>query len=230
MKDFRGIVGLTLLLLMAGCGAISARVERGIENELPDLIGPADVYDVQIEGLRAMTAEARSVSVRGERVQPENAPVLDRLDVTLFGVAYDRENDRLERVDSTFAVAYIQAADLAAYLEGHPNVSEAAVTLHEPDTATVRLSPEVAGFSFTGVPVVLSGRIEVLDGRVAFNVSNLRAAGANLGDSAARRLSEAVNPLVDLTDTRIRLQITDVRVENGEARIEATADPTGTSP
>lgn len=229
MTGLPGVRGLALLIILAaGCSPISGRVERGIEDELPRLIGPADVYDVQIEGLRARSGEARSVAVTGQRVQPEDAPVLDRLDVTLYGVAYDRVNNRLERVDSTWAVAYIRAADLATYIEGHPNVSEATVTLHEPDSATVRISPELAGFSFGNIPVVLAGRIEVAEGRVAFNVSDLRAAGANLGDSAARRLSEAVNPLVDLTDTRIRLQITGVRVVNGEARIEAIADPTGT--
>lgn len=226
-----GVFGLLLSLsafaLGAGCNPVTTLVERSIERELPRLIGPAARYTVEIEGLRAGTGEAERVHVVGEGVRPEDAPYLHRVDLYLVGVRYDRQTRRLTRADSAGATITVRPSDLMAFLEGHRNIREAVLTLQSPDGATLRLRPSVGGLALPpGVSAELRGRLTSTDGRLAFEVADVRAAGLSLGRVAARRLSSTINPLVDLTGTAIRLRITHVRAEPGTLRIDATGDPT----
>lgn len=226
MPIARLFAAFVLAVLAIGCGSLTSQVERGLERELPELVGPADRYDVEIEGLRAGAGEADRVTAVGERVRPEGAPVVDRLQLELRGVAFDRGEDRLERVDSARATARVTVPDLEAFLEAQRNVRDASVTLREPDEATIRVRPEFGGIALPrGVEAEVRGRLEAADGRVRFVVSDVEAAGLNLGAAAARRLSDAINPLVDLSDTDARLQVTGVRVEGGAVHLDATGDP-----
>ena len=214
-------------MLCAGC-VPTGQVERGLERELQKLIGPADRYNVEIEGLRARSGEAEHITVVGERVRAKGAPVVNRLVLDLRGVTYDRGEKRLERVDSAYATAQITASDLAAFLETQRNVRDATVTLRAPDEATIRVRPEFGGVAFPrGVTAEVTGRMEAADGRVRFAVAEVEAVGFDLGSAAARRLSEAINPLVDLSDMASGLRVTDVHVEGGAVRLDATGDITG---
>lgn len=217
-----------VLLLCAGCVPSTGQVERGLERELAQLLGPADRYDVEIDGLRARSGEAERVTVVGERVRAEGAPVIERLELDLRGVVYDRDEERLERVESARGTVQITGPDLAAFLGAYRNVRDAEVTLREPDGATIRVRPEFGGVALPrGVAAEVTGRLEAADGRVHFAVSEVEAAGFDLGSAAARRLSEAINPLVDLSDVAAGLRVTDVRVEDGVVRLDAAGDITG---
>ena len=227
---FLPVALLSTFALFAGCNPVEGLVERGIEAELPEAIGPADRYDVDVTGLQTSTGEADHVTVLGERVRPEGAPVLDRLDLDLRGVRYDRDAKRIDRVESARATARVLPADLAPFLDAHRNVRGPAVTLRPPDGATLRFRPEIGGLAVPeGVAVEMTGRLVAEDGRVRFDVAEVRAAGLNLGGAVARRLSEAINPVVDLTDTDVSLRVTGVRVEAGAVIVEATGDLDGLS-
>lgn len=216
------------LVLLAGCVPSTDDIERRIERELPELLGPADRYEVEIEGLRARDGRADRVVATGERVRMEEAPILDRLRVEMEGVAYDRGAERLERVDSLAATAYVRPADLAAFLEAHRNVREAAVTFHPPDEAAIRLRPELVGLALPrGMEVVFSGRLEARDGQLHFDVIRAGAAGAGLGEAVVRRLSDALNPLVDLSSPGADLRIIGVRVEGDGLRLDAAGSASG---
>lgn len=209
-------------LLLTGCVPSTDAIERRIERELPELLGPADRYDVEIEGLRARDGRADRVTATGERVRMEDAPVLDRLVVEMEGVAFDRRERRLDRVDTLRATAHLRPADLEAFLEAHRNVRDAAVTLRAPDEATIRLRPELGGLALPrGMELEVRGRLEPRAGRLHLAVDRVEAAGAGLGDTAARRLADAVNPLVDLSAPGADLRITGARVEGGALRLDA---------
>lgn len=218
---------LLALLLWTGC-VPTGQVERGLERELPKLLGPADSYDVQIEGLRARSGEAEHITVVGERVRMDGVPVVERLDLDLRGVTYDRGEKRLERVESARATARITASALAIFLGAQRNVRDATVALRAPDEATIRVRPEFGGVALPrGVTAEVTGRLEARDGRVHFVVSEVEAAGFDLGAAAARRLSDAINPLVDLTEEEVDLRVTAVRVEDGAIQLDAEGDPSG---
>ena len=229
MLAVRLIPALVLILTFsAGCAPPTGWVEQELERRLPELVGPADLYDVQIEGLRARSGEATRIVAVGERVQPEDAPVVDHFELDLHGVVFDRSEKRIERVDSARASARITALDLEAFLEDQRNVRDARVTLRESDEATIRVRPELGGIALPrGVEVKLTGRLEAENGRIQFVVSDVEAAGLDLGSAAARRLSDLINPLVDFADSEIRLQITSVRTVEDAVLLDATGDLSG---
>ena len=230
-KNFPGAPVVLLLATLAGCSPSTGMVERGIENELPRVFGPADQYDVHIQGLKAGQGYADRVTATGWRVQPEGAPVIDRLDVELHGVTYDRDRKRLSHLDSARAVAWIQARDLSAFLERQDGIRSAEVTLEEPDSAVVRLRPDLGGLPLPrGAAAEVHGRIEGRGPRLRFDVSRVDAAGFGIGGSVADRVSDLINPLVDLSDLPVALNVTDVRVEGSRVRIEATADASSVRP
>ncbi len=224
----RLFVPLLLLALAASGCDLSGQAEASIEAALPDAIGPAERYDATVIGLRARAGEADRVEVVGLRVEPEGAPVLDRLDLTLTGVRYDRGAKRLERVESARGVVRVLPADLAAFLNQRDGVREATVTLGPPDRATVRVRPQVGDLALPrGVAVELEGQLRTDSHAVRLDVTTLRAAGLSLGRTLADELEARINPVVDLAETEPPLRVTGVRVEGGAVIVEAEGDLTG---
>lgn len=218
---------LVLAVALAGCD-VTGRVEQEIEAALVEAVGPAESYDVTVEGLSLGSGEAERVMALGRRVRPEEGPVIDRLDLVLRGVRYDRGERRLERVESARGTVRLEPADLAAFLETREGVREASVALEAPDRATIRVRPDLGGVSLpAGAAAEVSGRLVGAGSEVRFEVDAVRALGLDLGGAVARRLSDAINPLADLARTRPALDVTDVRVEGGAVVVEATGDLTG---
>jgi hypothetical protein len=221
------LAALLVTVALAGCD-VSGRVEREVEAALAEAVGPAESYDVEVEGLSVRSGEAERVTAVGRRVRPEGAPVLDRLDLDLRGVRYDRGARRLERVESARGTVRLAPADLAAFLETRDGVREASVSLEAPDRATVRVRPDLGGVSLpSGAAVEVGGRLAGAGREVRFEVESVRALGLDLGGTVARRLSGVLNPLVDLGGARPALDVTDVRVENGAVVVEVTGDLDG---
>lgn len=221
---------LAAAVLLAGCDPPAGWLEWGIERELPRLVAPADRYDVSIEGLRYSAGEAELVTATGFRVRPPDGPVIDRIRVELRGVRYDRATERVQRVEQAHATAQVTAADIAAYLESRAEVRTATVSLQPPNRAVVRVQPILGGLTLPGATVEVTGEVLGAGSEIRFIVSDVRAAGVRLGDEAARRVTEIVNPLVDLSGIPIPLQVTAAEVVDGELRLEAAAGPTDFRP
>ena len=211
--------------VLSGCTPTSL-VEQGIERELPKYVGPAEKYDVEIEGLDVGAGSAETVTAVGERVRPEGAPVIDRLALDLSGVVYDKEAEKLTRVDGARLTAVIKTPDLADFLETYRNVNEAVVILRSPDEATLSIRPQLGDYSVPpGVTVDVTGDL-VGDGtQVRFEVTQVSAAGIDVSAIASRRLSNAINPLADLKNLPIEVDIASVVVAGETIGLEVVGDP-----
>lgn len=212
--------------MLAGCNPIANQAESALEQKLPQLIGPADSYDARIKGLRALSGEADLVTVVGERVRPKDTPVLDHLVMEMQGVKFDRKANRIESVEHAGATATLRPEDLATFLEQNRNIRDVSITFLSPDQASIRMRPSIAGLDLPGT-VTVEGRIVADSTTVQFDVSRLVALGFNLGETAARRLSEEINPVVDFSEMPANLRVTNTRVEQGMLRIQATGNPAG---
>lgn len=217
-------VGFTSWAL-AACTPTSL-VEQGLERELPKYVGPAESYDVDIKGLNINAGSADSVTAVGERVRPEGAPVIDRLALDLQGVVYDKSAERLTQVSDAQLTAVIKTPDLADFLEAYRNVNEAEVILRSPNEATLRIRPQLGDYSVPpGITVDVTGDL-VGDGtQLRFEVSEVSAAGIDISVIAAQRLSNAVNPLADLKNLPIQVDITSVIVAGETIGLEVIGDP-----
>ena len=214
-----------LAALVAGGCSVSGRVESEIEAALPAALGPADRYQATVEGVRLGEGTAERIDIVGERVAREDAPVIERLDVELRGVRYDRKSKRITDAESARATARVRAQDLGDYLARQRGVGDARVTLQAPDRAVVRVRGEVGGVRLPAAEV--RGRLVADGGTVRLDVENVRAGPLDLGAAVARELGERVNPVVDLTDESLALRVTGVRVEGDALVLETTGDVRG---
>jgi hypothetical protein len=213
-------VGLT------GCSP-SNLVAQGIERELPQYIGPADSYDVKIEGLKVQAGSATTVLAVGERVRPEGAPVIERLALEMTDVVYDKSAERLSQVGGVKLTAAIRTNDLNDFLEAYRNVREAEVTLQSPDLATIRVRPEIGNLSVPpGITLNVTGQLVNEGTQLRFEISEVSAAGFDLSAIAARRLSDVINPLADLQNLPIQVEITSVIAAGETIGLEVIGDPT----
>lgn len=223
------VVAGTAGVLLASCSPTNL-VEQGIERELPKYVGPADGYDVKIQGLQIGAGSAESVVAVGDRVRPEGSPVIEQLALNLSGVVYDRKAERLSQVDGAQLTAVIKTEDLADFLETYRNVNEAEVTLRSPDQATLRVRPQLGNFVVPpGVTVEVTGQIVGRGTQLIFDVTDVSAAGIDVSAIAARRLSEAINPLADLKNLPIQVEITSVMVAGETIGLEVVGDPSSFS-
>jgi hypothetical protein len=217
--------GLAALAALSGC-ASEGRVEDRLEEALERRLGPAEEYQVDIEGLTARTGEADLVRAEGVRVEPEGGPIIDRIQIEMREVRYDRDLDRLVGAASVQATAWMRPNDIEQYLEREQRVQSAAVTLEQPDRMRMRFRPEL------GLPIPLNVMAEVegtIEGRgseLHYVVSEATAAGFEIDDGMADRLSRLINPIVDLSELPLDLEVTSVRIENGALRVDAIGDVT----
>ena len=221
-------VGFTSWVL-AACTPTSL-VEQGLERELPKYVGPAESYDVDIKGLDVYAGSADIVTAVGERVRPEGAPVIDRLALDLSGVIYDKSAERLTQVNDARLSAVIKTPDLADFLEAYRNVNEAEVILRSPNEATLRIRPQLGDYSVPpGITVDVTGGLVGEGTQLRFEVSEVSAAGIDISAIAAQRLSDAVNPLADLKNLPIQVDITSVIVAGETIGLEVVGDPSSFS-
>jgi len=215
--------------VLAACTPASL-VERGIERELPKYVGPAESYDVKIKGLDVNAGSADTVTAVGERVRPEGSPVIDRLVLDLRGVVYDKSAERLSQVNDARLTAVIKTPDLADFLEAYRNVNEAEVILRSPNEATLRIRPQLGDYSVPpGITVDVTGALVGEGTQLRFEVSEVSAAGIDISAIAAQRLSNAVNPLSDLENLPIQVDITSVVVAGESIGLEVVGDPSSFS-
>ena len=227
-------IGLSLVLGLAaavvpGCTPTSL-VEQGIERELPKYVGPADRYDVQIQGLKVNEGSAQSVAAVGERVRPEGAPTIERLALNLTGVVYDREAEKLSQVESAELTAVIRTPDLVEFLETYRNVNEASIVLRSPDEATLRVRPQFGNYVLPdGVTVDVTGQLVGAGAQLRFEVSDVSAGGLDVSAFVARRLSNMINPLADLRNLPVSVEVQSVIVAGETIGLEVVGDPSSFS-
>ncbi len=198
---------------------------QGIQREMPRIIGPAERYEVDVSGVNLVSGQARRITAQGTRVQPEKAPLLERVDVELRDVTYNLREKKIERVGDALITAQVSRTDLTEFLENHRNLQEVAVTLESPDQVTIRARPELSGMEIpVGLNLSVTGRLAAEDTEVHYTLRDARALGISLGSSVAEALSEAINPLIDLSNMPCVLEVTEMRVEDEAIRVSATGN------
>ena len=214
------VLGLASLLA-SGCSP-TRLVEGRIAEVLPRAVGPADAWDVTVQGLRPRGAE-RVLAV-GTNVRPAGAPLVERLDLVLTDVTSDGR--RLTGVAAARATATLATSALTEAIAAQGTLASPVLVLSAPDRLAVRGRPAYDGFTLPIAEVAVEGRLVAgADGTVRLDVERVRAGGLPLPDVVEREIEARVNPVADLRRTRARLRVTAVRVEGTRLVVEAEADP-----
>ena len=89
------------------------------------------------------------------------------------------------------------------------------------------MRPEIGNLSVPpGITVNVSGRLINEGTQLRFEVSEVSAAGFDLSAIAARRLSDVINPLADLKNLPVEVEITSVIAAGETIGLEVVGDPT----
>lgn len=199
-------------LIIGGCGRPrESQIESAIERELPRVIGPAESYSVDVQGIRDSSGADRVIA-NGRRVQPAGSPVLDRVNITLTDVVYNASRQELERVGQADGTVRVLSGDIASFLENNRNLEDVEVQLQSPNQVIVRARSSIAQLGNTEVET--TGTLRVDGPRINYDISRVRAGGVTLPSPAPRLLSDEINPIVDLSSMPIVMQVTSIRVES----------------
>jgi hypothetical protein len=214
-----------VLALAFGCSRANPfrAVERGIQAELPRLIGPAEQYQVTVSRSSGNLVAGRIpwIDIQGRNVRAIEGLNLDELLVRLEGVRFDRSKRELEAVEQSRFEARLGAASLTRYIQQRsPALRDVRVRFTE-GRVMVRATPALLGL---GVPVEVTGR-PVVRGSTTLHFDADRVAVLRIGlpEFVAQRLEAAINPLVDLAAMSLPVQPSSVAIHGDRAIIAGTA-------
>ncbi len=220
-----GAVAALACLLLTGCGVGQSPqtiVAHKIADALPQAIGPASRYDVQVSGdaLGLARGRARGVRIVGQDVQMTPAVTLDTLTLEARDVVFDTKSRQVQSIGSSMFAASLGQAHLTEYLlHARPELS---VTLGDGDmTATlpVTVGPMHTTVAVRGTLTPTMPGASTLDfvadrGRLGVLPVPAFAVNAALG---------AVNPVLDLSRVKVPIGVQSADVVGGMLTIRGTA-------
>jgi hypothetical protein len=112
---------IMLALSVAGCvgDIIDSKVEKKIAESLPDLVGPAKSYDVEVHGSKGkmIKGQIEELIVHGEEVWLTPDLCIDALNVRMKDVVADRKKSELKSVGETTFEATLSEKSLNGYID-----------------------------------------------------------------------------------------------------------------
>jgi hypothetical protein len=202
----------TLLLACAGCGRPFGRVERRIEARLPEVVGPADEYEVQISRSVASTlnGKVRWLEVHGRNVEPAPGMRLERVELRLEGLRLDQNFRQIRAIRRAEVEFDVSEESLNASLDQRsPDLREVDVDF-VPRHIRIRVPGPLVDaegpVEFEGEPVLTTPTT------IDWKFSRLVVADYSVRSDVLRKLTEAFNPVVDLSRLKFPVQLTRVQV------------------
>ncbi len=218
-------LALPLCLLGAGCGVGQSPqtiVAHKIADALPQAIGPASHYDVQVSGdaLGLARGRARGVLIRGQDVRLTPAVTLDALTLNTRDIVFDAKSRQVQSIGSALFAASMGQAHLTEYLlQVRPDLS---VTLGASDlqaTLPVAVGPVHTTVSVRGTLVPAAPGASALD----FVADRARVGLLPVPAFAVNAALAAVNPVLDLSRAKVPIGVQSADVESGQLTIRGTA-------
>ncbi len=216
---------LPACLLLAGCGvgqSAQTIVAHKIADALPQAIGPAAHYDVQVSGntLGLAQGRARGVQIRGQDVQMTPAVTLDTLTLDARDIVFDEKSRQVRSIGSSSFAASMGQARLSSYIaQVRPDLI---VTLGSSDlqaTLPVSVGPLHTTVSVRGTLVPTAPGASALN----FVADQGRLGVLPVPAFAVNAALEAVNPVLDLSRVKVPIGVQSADVEGGMLTIRGTA-------
>jgi hypothetical protein len=220
---------LALAALLAACADyLDARAEGALREALVRVVGPAASYDVSVSGASLDASRFERVRFVGTRIVRARAPVLDRLELELRGVAIDRQEKRLTALAGATGSLRIRAADLADYLRERGWFEDARVVLAAPDRVAISGTPKIGGAVLQlRDGAELQGRLVAQGAQLRLAVEAVRIGELQAPPLIRSLLERAVNPLLDAGGFPVAARIDAVAVEGDAVVITASGSRLG---
>ena len=229
-RTFSALAALAVGVALGGCGhPVQETAAHKIADILPSVLGPADHYDVQVDGdpFALARGRARGVHIQGQGVQLSSRLTVDTLSADAADVSFDTKTRRLSHVGATRFTATMSQEHLASYLgQSKPLLPGLVVTLGPSDVQA-------------HVPVTFLGlhTVAALEGTFAPNADDASrldfvTRGAQIGvvplpAGLINLAVDQINPVVSLDGLKAPLTITRADIENGRLTLQGSADLNG---
>lgn len=215
----------------SGCVNRMARdkAEREIEKMLPEALGPAENYDVQVEGSASALMKGRlnNVRIHGTKVQAKDLPLLESLEANVADLHVDVDSFAVVSSGPAAWAGTVSGAELTRLVDGKvPLVDDLVV---EVEDGGLVLSGR-AGYGRVGARGSVQVRPEIRGGDeiwlVPLRVDTL-GVGAGVPVWAQTRLADALNPVYRIPENPLGIRVESVSVSDGLLQLKGTFDPKG---
>ena len=216
---------IVMAVVLSGCQSVRTTAAHKIADLLPRSLGPAEHYDVQVEGDTPALAQgrARRIHVVGEQVQLAPNTTVDTLDIDAHDVVFDAQAKRIERVGQTTFTGTVGQRNLTEYLAHRHPLAALSVQIRARDMqAEVPISAAgwhtTADVSGTLVPdTAQPGHLDFVADKASVGVLPIPAQLINFA------LGE-INPVFDLSHEKAPITLMRADVLNGLIVLQGTAN------
>jgi hypothetical protein len=214
------------VIFLAGCGDqfVGGKIESKVAECLPDIIGPADSYEVSVTGHAAkmISGKISQMTIHGKGVRLHQDFRVDDLVVEMKGVRFDTGSNQLTGTDETTFQVTLSDKSLTKYIaKRQPDLKQLKITMTR-GKATVETRPTVLGVS---AGVSLAGNLQLLPAnKVNFVPDQISVAGLNMPGMVVDYVTKRINPVMDMSLANFPAEIHHLAVLNGEIRVSGTAD------
>lgn len=215
----------TILAVIAGCAGdlIRSKVERGIENSLPEYIGPAVKYSATVSGPSEpmLRGKIKHLHIEGRQVEAAPSLIIDHLIVDMDDVEADTKTRQIRSVARTVFEAQVSEESVNRYIEASRTDTKGLKVALENASVTVTAYPSFLGidteFKVVGRPVVAGG------GKVNFVADRAALVKIPVPAFIVNKVLERVNPVLDLSEMRFPVVLTSLTVKKGFVVIKGQA-------
>lgn len=212
-------------LMAAGCGVAQSPqtiVAHKIADALPQAIGPAAHYDVQVSGdvLGLARGRARGVRIVGQDVQMTPAVTLDALTLEARGIVFDTKSRQVQSIGSGSFAATLGQVHLTEYLlRVRPNLSVMLGAGDMQATLPVAFGPVHTTVAVRGTLTPTAPGASTLD----FVADRARLGVLPVPAFAVNAALQAVNPVLDLSRVKVPIGVQSADVVGEQLTIRGTA-------
>ncbi len=127
---------MVAVVLTVGCrnNPVKKRVQASVRERLPEIIGPADSYEVRAYGspVRVLKGKLDGLAIKGENIRLDGGLTLAQRDFKIRDLAIDPDTKQIKRVGPSQYVAVIDEETLTRYLrKKYPGIKGLNVTLSD---------------------------------------------------------------------------------------------------
>ena len=220
------------LCLSGGCGhPVQETAAHKIADALPQLLGPAARYDVQVDGdpFALSRGRAQAVHIQGLDVQMTPTVTLDTLRLDATDVSFDKATRQIAHIGGTAFMATMSQEHLTEYL-AHTKLLPGLVVTLRADDLEAQVPVTFLGLHTTAK---LSGNLRPdtqEPNKLDFTANGAQVGILPLPAMLINLAAGEINPLLDLSGLKAPVTVDSTTVSNGvltlrgQARLESLAD------
>lgn len=206
---------MVAISVVAGCVGkpVRDKIESSVEQSLPDIIGPAQSYSVEVYGppLRAMKGKLDGVDITGREVKLPAGITVSRRSVQIRDLTVDPDTRQIQRVGSTRYEATLSEAEVNRNIkQRYPDIPGLNVGLNK-GFLTVTAKPGISGIRAT---IEADSGVQVRDKRILeLDLRDIRAVGISAPGFARNFINERIPSIFDVKDLGFDATVESVKIE-----------------